>query len=88
MDKQAIFDQVATHLLAQDEKAMEDGGLLCVYLDEGTGLRCAIGALIPNDHPALNYRGSVRGVLTAYPDLKKSGESGMVWRKRKKMFAF
>jgi len=46
MDKQAIFDQVKHHLLAQNALALDDDD--CVYRAPD-GRRCAIGALIPDD---------------------------------------
>ncbi len=47
MDKQAVFNTVAKHLLTQGRQAMDSGGH-CVYRGKD-GLRCAIGALIPDE---------------------------------------
>ncbi len=45
--KQEIFDKVATHLLTQLEKSIEDGAR-CMYRSPD-GLKCAIGCLIPDN---------------------------------------
>jgi hypothetical protein len=55
MDKQAIFDRVATHLLKQNRRAIKrfvsddgtDVNEKCMYRGED-GLSCAIGCLIPD----------------------------------------
>lgn len=59
--KQQVFDQVATHLLTQNAKALAwSGG--CQYrllLDDGTVLKCAVGCLISDDE----YRSIIEGEL-------------------------
>ena len=45
---QEIFDQVATHLMTQQERAL-DAHYSCRYRTE-TGLKCAVGCLIENAH--------------------------------------
>ncbi len=67
MNKQEIFNRVAIHLLTQNRKAL-DGGT-CVHLTYDGCRRCAIGCLIPDEHNALKYRGSVVALLFRYPDL-------------------
>ena len=52
MNRQEVFDKVAIHLLTQNAKALNSGGL-CVYKTPN-GLRCAVGCLIPDGHDALN----------------------------------
>ena len=42
---QQVFDQVATHLLTQNEKSMADNGRYCAYHAQ-SGLKCAAGCLI------------------------------------------
>jgi len=44
--KQSVFDKVATHLLTQNCKSVEDGA--CLYRAPN-GMKCAIGALIPDE---------------------------------------
>jgi hypothetical protein len=70
MDKQEIFDTVARHLFAQGERAYDREEGTCKYRREGQGkqLKCAVGALIPDDNydPGMddpNYSTSIRGVL-------------------------
>ncbi len=41
----------------------------CLYKTPN-GNRCAIGCFIPTDHPALNHKGGVRGLLGDYPELR------------------
>jgi len=45
MNKQEVFDKVATHLLTQMETSIDDG--TCLYRGP-RGLKCAIGCLIPD----------------------------------------
>lgn len=46
MNRQEIFDKVATHLLKQNRKC-EDSDEACCYRNKG--MKCAIGALIPDE---------------------------------------
>lgn len=47
MDKQQIFDTVATHLLKQGKPALSAEGYCRYRTDDG--LKCAVGVLIPDD---------------------------------------
>ena len=62
--EQQVFDQVATHLLTQNEKSEEGGDDFgqgrCVYLSSG-GLMCAAGCLIGDDHTARAFDTNPRG---------------------------
>lgn len=60
MTKQEVFDIVAKHLLTQNVKAWENG--FCRY-KTSTGLKCAVGCLIPDGHPAQSNGGSVGSLL-------------------------
>ena len=46
--KQEAFDTVAKHLFEQGERSMRGLRKTCAYRS-GTGLKCAIGALIPDE---------------------------------------
>lgn len=46
MNKQELFDKVATHLLTQNAKSLDDDS--CQYRNP-EGLACAVGCLIPED---------------------------------------
>ncbi len=55
MTEQEIFDTVARHLLTQNAKSLlfpdpglEQDGTMCAYRAP-TGLRCAVGCLIPDE---------------------------------------
>lgn len=67
MNRQEIFDRVSKHLLTQMRHARDDRG--CRYITS-SGDRCAIGCLIPDNHPGLNITGSVNTLLQMCPDLK------------------
>lgn len=59
LDRQAVFNKVTAHLLTQNEKSMN--GEACAYRSPN-GLKCAIGALIPDsmydrDVEGLNVHG-------------------------------
>jgi len=73
VNKQAIFETVKNHLLSMDKRSyVEDntGFPVCVYLDPD-GRKCAIGALIPDGHPAQQVRMSVTTLLEQYSDLEQ-----------------
>ncbi len=67
MNKQEVFNKVATHLLTQNAKALDRGGL-CVY-ETQLGLRCAVGCLIPDDHKGLQSGADAEALFGDYPDL-------------------
>lgn len=51
MNRQEVFNKVATHLLTQNAKARTEtgwGNFICSYKADN-GLKCAIGCLIPDD---------------------------------------
>ena len=57
---QTIFDKVALHLIKQKAKAIKAGGSedpLCAYRGDD-GLKCAVGALIPDDKYRPYFEGS------------------------------
>jgi hypothetical protein len=47
VDRQAVYRRVRDHLLKQGRRSW-DGGLGCLYRGPG-GLKCAVGALIPDE---------------------------------------
>lgn len=56
MTDQELFDKVRTHLLTQNDRSVR--GAVCLYRGPA-GLKCAIGALIPDDR----YDESLEGKL-------------------------
>lgn len=66
MNKQEIFDKVALHLLTQGRQATD--GTFCQYLTSD-GLKCAIGCLIPDGHPAQQCGAGARDLVARFPDL-------------------
>lgn len=58
--RQEIFDTVATHLLKQNAKALDDA-FECVYRNE-EGLMCAVGCLIP----IREYKKSIEGFTVGH----------------------
>ncbi len=71
MDRQAVATKVYQFLLKQGKPAIgADGG--CLY-QAPDGCRCAIGCLLPDDHPLLSSRPSktIGTVLGLDPFLKK-----------------
>ncbi len=62
MDKQALFNKVVTHLLAQNQRSSSDSHS-CAYRGNN-GLMCAAGAVLPDEH----YKPSLEGkTLSAGP---------------------
>lgn len=48
-DKQAVFNKVVAHLHAQGTRSCDDRKHFCVYRG-ANGMKCAVGALIPDEH--------------------------------------
>ncbi len=78
MDRNAIFEKVALHLLRQGAKAQVTEGGFCAYRGLG-GRSCAIGCLIPDE----KYTKAIEGIsfdqdcevlLESYENLKVTGE--------------
>ena len=61
---QEIFDIVAVHLLTQNKRAVAVNGSSCMYRTE-TGLKCAIGCLIPDEKYSPAFEGSSISLLGA-----------------------
>ena len=72
MDRQEVFNKVATHLLTQKSKAQklvdDEFRAACYYLMED-GRKCAVGCLLPDGHPGQKLMGTVSNLLWQYPDL-------------------
>ncbi len=46
--EQEVFDQIAVHLLTQNEKSVDEDDTYCMYHSK-SGLKCAAGCLIADD---------------------------------------
>jgi hypothetical protein len=70
MQKQEIFDKVATHLFTQGKQAMN--GEACQYRAED-GTMCAVGCLIPDEiySPAIENRSWDDFQYASDPEMKK-----------------
>jgi hypothetical protein len=70
MNNQQVFNTVVQHLLSQREasETTHDGETCCAYRGDG-GLKCAIGALIPDEI----YKNSFEGQTLAYLLTDNSG---------------
>lgn len=69
MDRQAIFNKAANHMLEQGCKAYhDDDDNLCAY-ENSKGLMCAMGPFIPEGHPAKWTRMGIDSVIISYPEL-------------------
>ena len=68
MSAQEIFTKVSTHLLTQRRRSQYPSGQ-CSYWIPESGLKCAVGCLIPDGHPALGSEGSVSFIMSEYSDL-------------------
>lgn len=74
MNRQEVFNKVATHLLTQKRKALNLDTGYCQYLCEN-GDKCAIGALIPDGHEAQRSGYTVGySFFRSYPDLMELWE--------------
>jgi len=63
MTLQEIYDKVAKHLLAQNERSMSDKAQGCAYRGEN-GAMCAIGCLIKDEYYSEAMEGgNIRSVL-------------------------
>lgn len=69
--RQQIFDKVAPALLKQNKQSRRTGRLVngsCSYIND-EGHRCAIGHLLPDNHPSLLSFGDIFDILEEYKDL-------------------
>lgn len=64
MNEQEVFDTVKTHLLTQNQRAMDRGGS-CRYRTPN-GLKCAAGVLMPDNAYSPHWEGE--GILTIVAD--------------------
>lgn len=64
---QEQFDLMVTHLRGMKERSHERE--ICKYLT-ANGNKCAVGALIPDGHPAQKYVGCAIDLLYRYPQLR------------------
>jgi len=77
VNKQEIFDAVAVHLFKQGERAMNNG--TCVYRSKD-GLKCAVGALIPDGLYSSAMDMDLEGAGTGVsPLLERFGNILPVW---------
>lgn len=62
--RQEVFDTVAKHLLTQGRRSMSDDAQICMYRGSD-GLRCAVGALISDDHysTAMEQKGPTDAIV-------------------------
>lgn len=72
MNNQEAFDTMVKHLAKQKEKAIDPNDLdSCLYRSP-TGLKCAVGALIPDELYSSEFEGnSIIGVLDSDIELSQ-----------------
>jgi hypothetical protein len=64
---QEQYDKMASHVSSMKMQSSE--GMSCAYKTRD-GRRCAVGILIPDDHPeALRFLGDVKELLKRFPEL-------------------
>ena len=69
MNRQEVFNTVSRHLLTQMKQAKNEKGM-CLY-QTNDNLKCAVGILIPDGHPAQNVFIELTSLIMMYPDLKE-----------------
>jgi len=69
MNKQEIFDKISTHLIKQGVQAIHNN--TCLYYDEETGHKCAIGCLIPTELYDYDIEGNSVEELYRFPKFKE-----------------
>lgn len=78
MTKQEIYDKVKAHLLTQGKRSTKYGPSgICVYRNPD-GLKCAVGALIDDEHYRPDIECLASGHEAVQEALKKSGVVGNV----------
>ena len=55
-DNQEVFEFIVAHLLTQKEKSLDEKGIGYRYRGEN-GLKCAVGAIIPDEDYDLTWEG-------------------------------
>lgn len=69
MDKQKVYNIIKAHAIKQNERAID--GVTCQYRSPD-GLKCFIGAIIPDELYNPDMEGSnIESVLLYYPDFKE-----------------
>lgn len=66
MTKQEVFTKVATHLLTQGAKAMDERGACQYHAPDGK--KCAAGCLIRDDYYSTRLEGYILGALNGIVD--------------------
>ena len=62
MMTQKIFDIISVHLITQNERSLDEAGM-CLYQNP-RGLKCAVGALIPDAEYNVNMEGEYFSALS------------------------
>lgn len=69
MNYKKIFNIISKHMLEQKVRSSNEDGL-CFYKCED-GRMCAIGCILPDDHPGLKLHCNIEELLKLFPDLRK-----------------
>jgi hypothetical protein len=73
MTLQEYFDRAVKHLHSLPHRATNPDSHQCEYLTPD-GLKCIVGAFIPDGHPAQFWKGGVTTLIDQFPDL-----AGVAW---------
>jgi len=77
LTRQQMFDIMVRHLRKQRACFSNNKGM-CLYLD-ANGRKCAVGALIPNGHPAQRSLGDVDNLILNHRKLFKAKDAGFLY---------
>lgn len=64
MKAETIYRKVRKNLISQPKRAVDPEADVCLYYDENTGLRCAIGGILP-----LEVAQSIKTLRSSVPSL-------------------
>lgn len=71
MNNQQAFDIMIQHLRQQGQPSKEEGSSRCLYRGPD-GLKCAVGALIPDNIYSRHFEGlDIHDAATQYPAIRK-----------------
>lgn len=68
---QETYDKIVQHLRQLPRQASDGPGSYVYQTHDEDKLRCAVGVLIPDGHPALDFLGPVSGLFAFFPELAK-----------------
>ena len=76
MDTQQAFEMAVKHLRKQGRRSLQYGAITCMYRIPESGLKCAVGALIPYELYQESFEGvGIVGLIDTFDEINKLFEN-------------